>query len=91
TFSGTATSGTLTVTDGTHTAHITLIGDYRSSTFTASSDGHGGVTIHDPAPAQRFIAAAAGLGAGGGAAVSVTHDIWRTPPPMLARPGVAMA
>ena len=69
TFSGTATSGVLTVTDGTHTAKITLIGDYRSSTFTASSDGHGGTTVVDPpagAPSPHpIIAAMAGLGAGG--------------------------
>ncbi|HZL00284.1 MAG TPA: hypothetical protein VFC47_10315, partial [Caulobacteraceae bacterium] len=41
-FSGTATSGVLTVTDGTHTAKINLIGDYLSSTFTTSL-GAGGV------------------------------------------------
>ncbi|MDQ2859650.1 MAG: hypothetical protein M3T55_02775, partial [Pseudomonadota bacterium] len=69
TFSGTASSGTLTVTDGTHTAHITLIGDYLGSTFTASSDGHGGTTVIDPrtrAPSPHpLIAAMASLGAGG--------------------------
>ncbi|MDQ2861039.1 MAG: hypothetical protein M3T55_10020, partial [Pseudomonadota bacterium] len=47
TFSGTATSGTLTVTDGIHTAHIALTGNYLASTFTAASDGHGGVIVHD--------------------------------------------
>ncbi len=49
TFSGTTTSGVLTVTDGTHTSKITLTGNYLSSTFVAVSDGHGGTTIHDPA------------------------------------------
>jgi hypothetical protein len=39
----------VTFTDGTRTAHITLAGDYSGSTFTASSDGHGGVLITDPA------------------------------------------
>ncbi|MGH8277798.1 MAG: hypothetical protein ACRETH_14005, partial [Steroidobacteraceae bacterium] len=78
TFSGTATSGVLTVTDGTHTAHITLVGDYRASTFTASSDGHGGTIVVDPtAPAitaHRFIAAAAGLGgAVGGTAIQTSQ------------------
>jgi len=74
TFSGTATSGVLTVTDGTHTAHLHLSGNYLAATFTASSDGHGGVIIHDPThtasappspapPPHRFIAAMAGLGA----------------------------
>ena len=47
TFSGNATSGVLTVTDGAHTAHITLIGDYTGATFVAGSDGHGGVSIVD--------------------------------------------
>ncbi|MGI9170382.1 MAG: beta strand repeat-containing protein, partial [Caulobacteraceae bacterium] len=50
TFKGNATSGTLTVTDGTHTASLKLVGDYRTSTFVAASDGAGGVLIHDPSP-----------------------------------------
>jgi len=72
TYSGTATSGTLTVTDGTHTAHITLEGNYTSSTFTVSSDGHGGTKVVDPSKApvgglppaspQPLIAAMASLG-----------------------------
>ncbi len=80
TFSGDATSGVLTVTDGTHTAHITLIGDYRASTFVASSDGNGGTFVQDPsagpvassppriAPvaSHTFVAAMAGMGGGGG-------------------------
>ena len=45
TFSGTATSGVLTVTDGAHVAHVNLIGDYRASTFAAASDNHGGVLV----------------------------------------------
>ncbi|MEO7027379.1 MAG: hypothetical protein ABI056_07485, partial [Caulobacteraceae bacterium] len=48
TFTGTSKGGILTVTDGTHTAHIDLKGNYLSSTFVAASDGHGGVIIHDP-------------------------------------------
>ena len=40
--------GTLTVSDGTHTAKIALVGDYSLSTFTASSDGHGGTFVVDP-------------------------------------------
>jgi fibronectin-binding autotransporter adhesin len=71
TFSGTKTGGVLTVTDGTHTAHIALKGDYLTSTFIASSDGAGGVLITDPAaggraaqaPPHAFIAAMAGFGA----------------------------
>jgi hypothetical protein len=49
TYSGTTSSGTLTVTDGTHTAHIKLVGNYLTAgTFVLSSDGHGGTTIVDP-------------------------------------------
>ncbi|HZL00925.1 MAG TPA: hypothetical protein VFC47_13625, partial [Caulobacteraceae bacterium] len=42
TFSGSTTSGVLTVTDGTHTARIGLIGNYAGHTFTTSL-GAGGV------------------------------------------------
>jgi hypothetical protein len=45
TLSGTKTSGVLTVTDGTQTAHVNLTGDYRSNTFVASADAKGGVDI----------------------------------------------
>jgi hypothetical protein len=41
-------SGTLTVTDGSHTAHITLLGGYSPSQFTSASDGHSGTVITDP-------------------------------------------
>jgi hypothetical protein len=71
TFSGTATSGVLTVTDGTHTAHITFKGDYRSTTFVAAADGHGGTDVTAQAagaarPPHALIAAMATLGAAGG-------------------------
>jgi hypothetical protein len=49
-YSGATSSGTLTVTDGTHMAHIKLTGDYTHSTFTVASDGHGGTTVVDPTP-----------------------------------------
>jgi hypothetical protein len=39
------TGGKLSVTDGTHTANINLIGNYSASTFVATSDGHGGTLI----------------------------------------------
>jgi len=68
TFSGTASGGVLTVSDGTHTARIALAGDYTGSTWTASSDGAGGVTVVDPAPrrtAQAFVSAMASVGGGG--------------------------
>jgi hypothetical protein len=47
-FSGTSSSGTLSVTDGTHTANIILLGNHLASTFVASSDGHGGTSVIDP-------------------------------------------
>jgi len=43
-------SGTLTVTDGTHTANITLLGQYMAASFTAASDGHGGTIITGVSP-----------------------------------------
>ena len=44
-FKGTSTAGTLTITDGTHTAKINLTGNYTHSGFVTSSDGHGGTLI----------------------------------------------
>ena len=43
-------SGMLTVSDGTDTANITLLGNYTGSSFALSSDGHGGTLITDPTP-----------------------------------------
>ena len=48
TFSGNVNGGTLTVTDGTDTAHIALLGDYLKSGWTLSSDGNGGTIVVDP-------------------------------------------
>jgi len=92
-FSGTTSSGVLTVTDGTHTAHINLIGDYVGSHFVASSDGYGGVTVVDAqsdANPHRFAAAMASLGASGGATVQ-TVDGWLVRPTLLASPHVMVA
>jgi autotransporter-associated beta strand protein len=44
-YSGTNSGGTLTISDGSHTANIALIGNYLASTFVASSDGHGGTSV----------------------------------------------
>src|SRR3974390_2219476 len=41
-------SGTLMVTDGTHTANLTLLGQYATGNFTLASDGHGGTLVTDP-------------------------------------------
>jgi hypothetical protein len=65
-FTGTATSGVLTVTDGTHTAKLTLEGNYTASTFTVGSDGHGGTLVTDPrAPDARALTAALAAFGGG--------------------------
>jgi hypothetical protein len=48
TYSGTSSGGTLTVTDGTQTANIALLGNYMAASFVASSDGHGGTSVVDP-------------------------------------------
>jgi hypothetical protein len=45
---GDGSGGTLSVTDGVHVANIALLGNYLASTFTTSSDGHGGTLIVDP-------------------------------------------
>jgi hypothetical protein len=92
---GTTKSGVLTVTDGTHTAHITLKGDYTASTFTASSDGHGGTIVVDPrtkgaVSAHQFIAAMAGLGRGAGSEIH-TGEAWSVEQPTLVKPRVMMA
>jgi hypothetical protein len=94
-YSGTTTSGVLAVADGSHVAKITLEGNYTKSTFTLSSDGHGGTSIVDPAAASGagrmasthpFIAAMASLGASGGTAHEAA-DGWRGPMrPILAAP-----
>ena len=42
------TSGTLRVTDGAHTANITLFGQYVVGNFTKQSDDHGGTLVGDP-------------------------------------------
>jgi hypothetical protein len=97
TFSGDKKGGVLTVTDGTHTAHINLKGNYLSSTFIAASDGHGGVIIHDPpkaaalSPPHQFIAAMAGMGASGAAGAETMAAYRRHDPPMLAGPHAAIA
>jgi len=47
-YSDSGTSGTLTVTDGTHTALLNMIGAYTVGSFKTSDDGHGGVLLTDP-------------------------------------------
>ncbi len=86
-FSGTKNGGVLTVTDGAHTAHISLAGNYTGSTWACSSDGGGGVVVTDSqsanlpriASSSAFVAIMAGLGANGASApVATAHlDTWR--------------
>jgi hypothetical protein len=105
TFSGNKSGGVLTVTDGTHTAHITLVGNYLGSTFVASSDGHDGTIVVDPkkaavtappasaplpgSPPHQFIAAMAGLGSSVAVETHGAH-MEAAREPMLAGPRTAM-
>ena len=45
------TGGTLTVSDGTHTANIALLGQYMAADFVMSANGFGGTLIHNSPPA----------------------------------------
>jgi hypothetical protein len=89
-YSGSATSGVLNVTDGTHTAKIKLSGNYTTSSFTVSSDGHGGTKVVDPpavaGPAHGFVAAMAAFGAIPSAAGSSLPPATNTTQPILAAP-----
>ena len=53
-------SGVLTVTDGSHTAHIHLAGNYAATSFVTASDGHGGTVV--TAKAGAFADLMAGMG-----------------------------
>ncbi|MGI8841518.1 MAG: beta strand repeat-containing protein [Caulobacteraceae bacterium] len=95
-YSGDKSGGVLTVSDGTHTAQIHLIGNYLGSTFTASSDGQRGVDIVDqaaPKPSVTgFAAAAAGIVSGVGGASSAAPACEHGAATIaLARPATAMA
>jgi hypothetical protein len=96
TFSGTASGGVLNVTDGAHTAHITLKGDYRGVTFVASKDGAGRTQVVAQkamafaAPVDAFISAMAGLGSPGGQAIH-THVAWLGREYLLAPARAALA
>jgi hypothetical protein len=96
TFSGTTKSGILTVTDGTHTAHIHLTGNYTRASFVASSDGHGGTIVVDPkskdalAPAHQFIAAMSAMGSGSAPALTHGAEPWRGAAASLIAPRAAL-
>jgi hypothetical protein len=52
-FTGNTSGGTLSVTNGAHTANIALLGNYMASTFVTSSDGHSGTYVVDPSVASQ--------------------------------------
>jgi autotransporter passenger strand-loop-strand repeat protein len=56
---GDNSGGTLTVSDGTQTATLSLLGQYSAADFALSSDGHGGTLISDPGVVQQAQFAAA--------------------------------
>ena len=65
----TGTSGTLTISEGAQTAHLTLIGTYAAGAFRLSDDKHGGTYIADTsvkptAVAASFVQAMAVFGGG---------------------------
>ena len=88
--SASGTSGVLTVTDGTHTAKITLAGDFSTSTFTTSAGAHGGTKVVDPivsTGAAHFAGQAAAMGAAP-ATTSTVAQIHSAPlTPLLAASG----
>jgi hypothetical protein len=85
---GNGAFGTLTVTDGTHTANIRLVGDFASSTFTTKSDGHGGTIVTDPAKStaavRSFVDAMAGFAPGAGPGTASPVEAGWSPQPLLA-------
>jgi len=62
TFLGNTNGGTLTVTDGNHTANIALVGNYLSSNWDLSSDGHGGTIVVDPVSSNNWQTLDVGAG-----------------------------
>jgi autotransporter passenger strand-loop-strand repeat protein len=51
-------SGTLTVADGTHAAHLALLGNYTVGSFKTANDGAGGTLITDPPVSGQSVAIA---------------------------------
>jgi hypothetical protein len=43
-----AATDTLTVTDGTHAAHLKFVGSYSQDSFSFASDSNGGTIVYDP-------------------------------------------
>ncbi len=93
TYSGTSSSGVLTVTDGARTAHIALAGNHLGATFVASSDGHGGTDVTTTAGdgVARFVQALVTIGARPFALASSALDAWRAPVRALSSPHIQSA
>jgi len=88
TFSGNASSGVLTVSDGTHTAKIKLVGDYTGVTFTAANDGHGVAITAQTTPGPHAMAqAASAMVVKAGISSAVTGPPPSRPPALLATHG----
>ena len=65
-YNGNLLGGTLTVTDGVHTANIALIGQYTASEFALSNDGHGGTLITFTSATTTTVTGGGGGGHGHG-------------------------
>jgi hypothetical protein len=52
-YTGDASGGMLSVTDGSQSVNIALLGSYLASSFAASSDGHGETNVVEHAPADQ--------------------------------------
>jgi hypothetical protein len=64
TYAGTTASGVLTISDGSHTATLALVGNFTIGSFAFSADASGHVQFHDPAVAVMVSAMASLRGAG---------------------------
>jgi hypothetical protein len=95
-FAGTTAGGVLTITDGTHTAHVKLVGDYLNEAFKMVQDGHGGTKILGAgalaAPHQGLVSAMASFGAPSAALASAPAGGRSTDlPVMVVAPHISLA
>jgi VCBS repeat-containing protein len=68
------TGGSLTVSDGMHTANIALLGQYTVASFTMVGDGHGGTLLTDPPVAPTGLAGTKAPGVSTTAAAAATSS-----------------
>ncbi|MCW5737750.1 MAG: hypothetical protein KIS73_26760 [Enhydrobacter sp.] len=85
-YSGNATSGVLTVTDGIRTANLKMIGNYTVASFALVNDGNGHVRITDPVMAlfSQAMSATGVPGTGLMSTPSAPSNAWQ--PDILAAP-----